>query len=37
MSEELLESREAGIVTLTLNRPQKLNALTKDQIGRAHV
>lgn len=30
MSEELLESREAGIVTLTLNRPQKLNALTKD-------
>ncbi len=30
MSEELLESREAGIVILTLNRPQKLNALTKD-------
>jgi len=30
MSGDLLESREAGIVTLTLNRPEKLNALTKD-------
>jgi enoyl-CoA hydratase/carnithine racemase len=30
MSDDLLESREAGIVTLTLNRPEKLNALTKD-------
>lgn len=29
MSEELLESREGGIVTLTFNRPEKLNALTK--------
>ena len=30
MSADLLESREDGIVTLTLNRPEKLNALTKD-------
>jgi enoyl-CoA hydratase/carnithine racemase len=28
--EALLQAREDGIVTLTLNRPHKLNALTKD-------
>ncbi|HEX3499687.1 MAG TPA: enoyl-CoA hydratase-related protein [Stellaceae bacterium] len=29
MADELLTRREAGIVTLTLNRPEKLNAMTK--------
>jgi len=29
MGEELLETREGGIVTLTFSRPEKLNALTK--------
>jgi enoyl-CoA hydratase len=29
MSEILLQSREADIVTLTINRPEKLNAMTK--------
>ena len=29
MSEELLVRRDAGIVTLVLNRPEKLNAMTK--------
>ena len=29
MSELLLQSREADIVTLTINRPEKLNAMTK--------
>jgi enoyl-CoA hydratase len=29
MSEILLQSREGDIVTLTINRPEKLNAMTK--------
>ncbi|MGA1652197.1 MAG: enoyl-CoA hydratase/isomerase family protein, partial [Burkholderiaceae bacterium] len=29
MSEILLESREGAVVTLTINRPEKLNAMTK--------
>jgi enoyl-CoA hydratase len=29
MTSELLEQREGGIVTLALNRPEKLNAMTK--------
>src|SRR5947209_16833761 len=29
MTDELLTQREAGIVTLVLNRPDKLNAMTK--------
>src|SRR3954454_12675810 len=29
MTSELLEERDGGIVTLTINRPAKLNAMTK--------
>src|SRR5438128_8705042 len=29
MTNELLEQRDNGIVTLTINRPEKLNAMTK--------
>jgi hypothetical protein len=34
MTSELLTERDGDIVTLTLNRPQKLNAMTKPLWGR---
>jgi len=34
MSDEILSTRDGGIAVVTLNRPQKLNALTKPMWGR---
>ena len=36
MSDLILVQRDGPVATVILNRPDKLNALTK-QIGRAHV